>query len=610
MSSDDKRPFGSSLLRLQNALSRESWVIMVAILIGLALMFFLSFFNRFAGLRSGDGEYGGGMALLSGLLPYRDYFTAGPPLNALKSALILKVFGQALIVSRIAGVLERLLIAVVLFRWLVQLFRPWHALAATFVTIVVSSGDLTDPIASYNHDAVLFAMLSGLTASLVLDGGAMRRIFWLSAVSGAFATLSLLSKQTVGLGAIACVALAVGILLAKMDGIRRAGLWCVGFAIGSVFPLVGLVLWLWRNHILRTFLRMLFVTGPAAKAGHSSEFLVRAAVVAVVYWKWLLLGGFGFMLSWRAIRRGLEAADSRVTTWRARVIWISAGVLVVGTAQLLAYTKLPVVHNVSKSSVYYVLLALTIWLGGQIGWLFRAGLSRRAAQAILFGALAWSISVMLSLSWPAFELMTLPGLAFLLAATLDGVRDRFRWAPMLLMAALVFFQVREKLDKPFGFGQQDEAAVRFANAVSTQPQLRGMRLPVPMVKFLDDTVSLVAAETKPKDTIFTYPEMGLLYTLTNRKPPTWAPSHNIDVINDAFAREEAKTLLRSRPAVIVYYRIPEESLRADEWLWRGGKPSGQRDLIAAVESLVSGYKLARTYVVAPGNFPIQVYVRK
>jgi len=79
-----------------------------------------------------------------------------------------------------------------------------------------------------------------------------------------------------------------------------------------------------------------------------------------------------------------------------------------------------------------------------------------------------------------------------------------------------------------------------------------------MVRFLDETVSVVAKQTGPGDTIFTYPEMGLLYPLTGRQPPTWAGSHNIDVINDAFARDEAEKLKRARPAVIVYYVSPRK----------------------------------------------------
>ena len=131
-----------------------------------------------------------------------------------------------------------------------------------------------------------------------------------------------------------------------------------------------------------------------------------------------------------------------------------------------------------------------------------------------------------------------------------------------------------------------------------------------MGRFLDDTVGLVAKETQPGDTIFTYPEMGMLYSLTGRRPPTWSASHNIDVINDAFAREEAQRLIRARPAVIIYSRLPESALRGDELLWRGGARSGQRDIIAAVEELTKGYRLAGTYVIAPGDPPIDVYVRR
>jgi hypothetical protein len=284
--------------------------------------------------------------------------------------------------------------------------------------------------------------------------------------------------------------------------------------------------------------------------------------------------------------------------------------VIIGTAEALAYTSLPVVRNFSKCSIYYVLIGLSIWLATQMGWLFRSGISRRTTQAILFAAVAWSIAVTLSLSWPAFEPMTLPGLGFLLAATLDGVRDRFRWFPLLIMASMVFLQVREKLAGPFGFAHQNEAAVRFANTASSEPQLRGMRLPAPMVKFLDDTATVVATQTRPGDTIFTYPEMGLLYPLTGRQPPTRAGSHNIDVINDAFARDEAERLKRSPPAVIIYCRLPEQALQEEEKLWRGGRRSGQRDIIAAIEGLLAGYRLSGTYVVAPGDPPIEVYVRQ
>jgi hypothetical protein len=367
--------------------------------------------------------------------------------------------------------------------------------------------------------------------------------------------------------------------------------------------------WLWRMHVLRTCLQMMFVTGPAAKAGHPTDFLVRMVRVAADNPLWVLPALIGLALSCRAILRGLRAEDTKPASRQEQLAWIAVGIAIIGLAKALAYTSVPVLHDFSKCAVYFTWVGLTVWLPGEVVWLFRAGITRRRAQVILLGAASWSIAAMLALSWPAFEAMTLPGLGFLLAAALDGVRSLFRWFPLLIMGLLVFFEVREKLDMPFGFGHQNEPAVRYALAASVQPQLRGMRLPAEAVRFLDDTANTVRTQSRPDDTIFTYPEMGLLYPLSGRRTPTWTGSHNIDVVNDTFAREEAERLKRSPPAVIVYSRLSEQWLEDDERMWRGGRRSGQRDIIAVLEELVKGYRLAGTYVIAPGDPEIDVYVR-
>ena len=61
--------------------SQRTRLIGGVITIAVTLGYFLLFWNRFAGIRSGVGGCdGGGMAVLQGLLPYRDIFTAAPPL--------------------------------------------------------------------------------------------------------------------------------------------------------------------------------------------------------------------------------------------------------------------------------------------------------------------------------------------------------------------------------------------------------------------------------------------------------------------------------------------------------------------------------------------------
>ena len=55
---------------------------------------------------------------------------------------------------------------------------------------------------------------------------------------------------------------------------------------------------------------------------------------------------------------------------------------------------------------------------------------------------------------------------------------------------------------------------------------------------------------------------------------------------------------------------PEGKLFSDEVIWRGGRRSGQREIIAAMETLASQYQLAATYQVPPGNKVVSIYVRR
>jgi hypothetical protein len=586
----------------------EGWPLFLVL--ALAAIFFLSFFNRFAGIRSGDGDYGGGMAFLAGRLPYRDYFAAAPPLTQLKSAIELGLLGKTLIVSRAAGVAERLAIAALLYVWLRRSFSKTGAAIASLVTIIVSAGDRTDPVASYNHDAILFAMLCGFTASIAMDSVKTRRFLMLAAAAGAAAGLSTLTKQTVGLGT-ALGVLLVGVLAClSRFGVRRAALWSIAYLAGAAGPILTLALYLRHLGLLNAALQMLFVKGPAAKASHPLDFVTREIHIAIDNWVWVLLATIALLMSAKPILRSLRTPSAPVDTTRA--LWLRlglAGFLVIAVAELLALTPLPAVWNFSKGPVYYAFVGTAIvGVAVIVTALRRRAGSERLWQIAILATVAWCVAATLSLSWPAFEAMTLPGLGLLLAAGVDGVR---KGRPILyaLLAITVFFQVREKLDLPFAFDHQDEPSVRFATGTSTLAELRGMRLPPETIRLLDETTLTMQTRASAGETVFTYPEMGILYSLSGRNPPTWAGSHNIDVVADSLAREDSLRLLQARPRVILYARPSLDQLREEEATWRHGVPSGQRDIIAALDCLVPHYQLVDTFQLKPGDNLIRLYVR-
>jgi hypothetical protein len=239
----------------------------------------------------------------------------------------------------------------------------------------------------------------------------------------------------------------------------------------------------------------------------------------------------------------------------------------------------------------------------------RGSISGRQSQFALLATVSFVIAFMLSLSYPAFEAMSIPGLGLFLAVLLNDFRSWRRWIVYAACVVLLFFQTQEKLRVPFGFNGWFEPPVKTAVNTSSLPELRGFLLPPDTVDFVDSTVRIIRENSTPQDTIFIYPELGIFYGLTGRRPATFSASHNIDVVSDALAREEAQRLLRARPAVLIYGPTSEALLNADELTWRNGNRSELRTLTAAVEALAHQYKFVKEFSMYPAGEPVYVFVR-
>jgi hypothetical protein len=584
--------------------------LLIAIIITLG--FFLLFFNRFAGVRSGIGGFGGGHGFVHGARPYRDYFMASPPLNILTSGAVVSIFGDAMIVTRAFGVFERLVIAALLYAWLRRLFSVRDAMIATIVTMVASAGDFSDPISSYNHETLMWAIGSGFAASFALDVKAtFRHLLVAATLSGFLAGLAFGTKQTMGLGATVFIPAAVALCLLRLAGLRKAAAFILFFAIGWAAFVGVLLLWLGELGVVHEFLKDIFVKGPAAKGGNPNDFLGRELLVAKGLWYDVALGFIGVLLFWNAWRKsGVSPNSDRPDSWRGILAPGLLCAVAIGIGAALSYAGMPPVKSMSKAVIYLAMFA-SLALIFRYFWLWLRGtLSPREAQFALLATVSFVMAFMVSLSYPAFEAMLLPGLAFLIAAALDGLSVRGATLTFVGCCVLLLTQTTLKLDRPFGFEDWNEAPVPTATEKSTLPELRGLLLPPEMVRFVDGTAGIINEHAGPKDTIFTYPEMGIFYAVTNHGAPTLSGSHNTDVVSDAFASEEAKRLVAGRPAVLIYGREDEGSLRAKELMWRNGHRAGQRDIIDAVEKLASEYELVRTFRFANSGQLVRVYVRR
>ena len=579
--------------------------------------FFMLFWNRFIGLRSGDGGFSGGLFFLKGILPYRDYYGPTPPLFLFRSAAALAIFGKLPIVIRAFGVFERLLLSLLVYGWLVRFFRVKDAALAALTTMVVSAGDYADPISSYNHFTIMLAVASGLVASYALDQGRSKRfLLTIGCLTGVLSQLCLDSKQTIGLGVTFAIPVVVGLCLLRLEGVRKAVQFLVGFAGGWVVATAILVGWMAQFGILQAFLRQIFIEGPAAKASHPGDFLLHTVLILKGLWWAALIASIVLALSWKALRwsETKEGKDTQSSSLSGILLALLLGLGSIGASWALPLTwnygvlKAFSPQMAAKPMIYVAFVGSALLLPYYLWCYLSRTLARRQAQFALFAAVAFTVAFMTSLSFPAFEAMTVPGLALILAVLLNYLED---WRRILVYSAcgLLLFcgtQFKEKL--PFGFEGFLEPPVEYATATSSLPELRGFLLPRETIDFVDSTIRIVNENSSAKDTIFTYPELGLFYGATERMPATFSGSHNLDVVPDAFARKEAERLLQARPAVLIYAPRPEQ-LAWEESFWRNGQPSGQRDLIAAVETLARQYTLVRTFKLYPFRYPVYVFVR-
>jgi hypothetical protein len=603
--------------------SRRSFPARATVIVGGALValttcvFLLLFWNRFLGLRSGDGGFSGGVFFLKGIFPYRDYYAPTPPLFIFRSAAVLALFGKLPIVTRGCGVFERVVLSLLLFGWLVRFFRVKDATLAAIVTIVVSAGDLSDPISSYNHFTIILAVASGLAASYALDEGRTKHALVIIGLwAGILCQLCVDAKQTIGLGVSCAVPVVVCLSLLRLDGVRKAIHFLTGFVTGWLAAVAILLGWMAHFGVLHPFFTQAFIQGPAAKAPNPGDFVLHTLVALKFFWWAASIALCVIVICWRPLRKSesekqWEAGDDSM---RAVVLTglFGLGMIVVSSRLLYPWNSLLVrlaTPSPAKPAIYLSLLG-SGWLLIYYSWRFlQRSLLRRQSQFALFASIAFTVAFMTSLSFPAFEAMCIPGLALFVVVLLNEFEDRRRFYVFAVCGLLLVCETQFKAVYPFAFAGWRDPSVKYATMASSLPELRGFLLPPDTVDFVDSTVRIIGANSVSSDTIFIYPELGFFYGATERKPATFSASHNMDVVPDWFMKQEAERLLRVRPAVLIYAPLPEGVLRWDENFWRNGKPSGQRDLIAAVEILASQYKLVRTFKLRSWPNLVNVYVR-
>jgi hypothetical protein len=268
--------------------------------------------------------------------------------------------------------------------------------------------------------------------------------------------------------------------------------------------------------------------------------------------------------------------------------------------------KLVVVHW-----TFYFAVGLTLVL---VVRMVRAPANRRTTSLLFVAAAAAAVMYAHGLSYTIEEHAVAPGLGLMVGLALEADTGWRHGKTIVVCGFCVVLLVTcaaQRYAWPYEWWGWTEPPIALATTTPNLPDLAGLRLSPATNAAIDQVTGLVDQNAGRPGGVFTFPSIPLFYVLSGHYPATFALVHYWDVCPDWVARADAQRLLADPPAVIVVLDLPPSVWKFHEEAFRGGRPSGQRQIVAALEQIVTRgrYHLAMNLPTDTDGALLKVWVR-
>lgn len=164
------------------------------------------------------------------------------------------------------------------------------------------------------------------------------------------------------------------------------------------------------------------------------------------------------------------------------------------------------------------------------------------------------------------------------------VRHMFAKNAILAMGCVIIccMCLAQKIDCPYNWwGWVEKPITTETNYTIDIDKMEGFRVPKRTKVILEEVTKLVEKNSDEDSFVLTFPHVKMFNILANRyNQPTKVVSYFFDVCPDKYAIEDAKIIRENPPEIIVWCDVEERCWTTHERLFRGGQPSGQREIEA------------------------------
>ncbi len=576
---------------------------LIAFLLGYNLLFNFSFLPLTEGWFSSYAHL-----VISGKVPYKDFYLYLTPLYVWIISLITYIFGTSLFALRVFGLLITCSIGLLLFK----IFRFKFSPAASFVgaTIAILYYQSGNAYISYDFTQVLtlFSLLSFnflLTANQNINSleqvgigpkAKVNKVFISLFLAGFFASCAFFIKQSNGsfiaiFTSLSCLYL----ILTSNTGSHPKSKLLLFFLYGGFLPLGFVIGYLALNQALVPFIDQIFFNAISAK-GNLTKILsswivgvftpvlkVQAYEISRVLMPFFFLGHIIF---WALNRSGSLADIYKKTSKYRDAFFLTVFLLLFTSVMICAWHDNPwlksqfflpgrhLLNYLIPLSICWVLVQLalipisyaiptyikidrgtTILVICVLGLFFGNGTSAGLSE----------ISAFIAVGWVASWLCNRGSIPFL------GIWLAF-YSSALLSTTLIY----SKFDRPYAWWGVSEPSIRSASLHIDNPILKGLYISPDTKETFSGAIN--ALSHNKYDDIFSFPNIPIFYLITNTWPKSKAVITWFDFLNDKDAIAESIRLKGDPPETVIYLDLPEAAWKAHESLFRGGQRLGQRDI--------------------------------
>lgn len=564
--------------------------------------FFASWWNRYVPPTSG-----GELVLMArwahDYLPYRDYFYQAPPGVPMLLQAIQGMAGPYLLAALAFGALLRIASACALYGLLLRMSRPSFAAIATITALFVSSTDVSDTTFYYNHLGAALILIGAYVGAVGATGRQWTHRL-AGVCGGGLITYAVAIKQTMILGAAAAVVALIVLALPR----PRSGWtgWLLSLSAGGAISVAAVWAWLARNGLLDAWQHAM-TRAPGGKGGIGRSLMRPLTLVDAIQdvflasiGAWIVIGIVAAI--WRRHEKGKPVSGE--------ILAVSVGLVAVSI-----WTFAGLSHG---RALTLFLTALGWWGSLALALLHLPSLRRvprdPVARTIIgLGVLSFGIGYAFTVSWPLFENAAFPGLALVVAATLERPPSTApkRWVVTILILAHLSMglSLYRKFTYPHLWGAWIEPPLYSADGAFKHPSLVGLRISEPSSDLYTLVARMAREHSTPDDRIYVFPNLPILYAIADRPPATFALAHWVDICPDYVGREDAARLRASPPKIMILRDDPVGLVDVEEWLYRGGQASSVRDILSALDAIKPSYDRVSVFK-NPASWPITVFVRR